>query len=152
VVDDPYNVACKMTSRKKAKIESALKSFEFKFKLSKAKSYYEYCLMAEKNHNTFTPEVIRKIKYIFAKANIPKEVYYRKLLKENEILKDSPGCKLVAIRVKRIHQSLAEYFKTNKKEILRLVDPYIDEYLKKINKFRIKKVTKKEIYKLMERE
>jgi len=150
VVDDIYSSACKIDDRKKAKIESAWKIFNYKFKHSGAKDYFEYCSLPLKDFTIFTPKIIKKIHYIFAKANEPKKAYYRKLLKENQLIKDSPDCKLVSIRLKRIRDSLDQYYQTERSKMIKVLNPYIDQYLKLINEYRLHKVSKKQIHELMQ--
>jgi poly(beta-D-mannuronate) C5 epimerase len=150
LVEDEYNVSCPLTEEKKAKIESALKLFIYKYNNSHAKNFYDYCKMTLKDYNIFTPDVIQKVRWIFAKANVPKKEYHKKLLRENEIIKDAPGCKLVTLRRKRIEESINSYFKENKNYILKHIEPEIKRYLKMINDFRINKVSEKRIYKLLE--
>jgi len=150
LVEDDLNVACKMTEKRKSKIESAWKIFEYNVKQSGVKDYYEFCCAAHRNFTIFTPNVVKKIKALFKNANEPKKAYHKKLLKENEIIKDTEACKLVAIRLKRIGDSMNQYFSANYSKVKKEVSPYIDEYLKKVNEFRIQKVPKQKVWELME--
>jgi len=150
VVDEKFDVLCEMTPKKKAQIESAWKVFEYNYKHSGVKSYYDYCKLAERNYTTFTPEVVKRIRKLFNKANEPKKAYSRRLMKENEIIKDTEACKLVAIRLKRIGDSLQQYYQANFKRVVKEVNPFIEKYLQKVNEFRINKVPKEKIYELMQ--
>jgi len=150
VIDKHKEVSCELTPKRKAKIESAWKIFEYDVKVSGAKDYYSFCKLSLKNYTLFTPSVIKKIYALFRKANEPKKAYHRRLLKENEIIKDTEACKLVAIRLKRIGDSLNQYYNTNFKKVIKEVEPYIDKYLEKVNEFRIQKVPKEKVYELMQ--
>jgi len=150
LIDKKYMSACNITERKKAKIESTLKVFEYNFKHSNIKDYYTYCNLAEENFTIFTPLTLKSINYIFHKANEPKKAYYRKLLKDNEIIKENQACKLISLRQKRIQDSLQNYYTKEHKNIIKSISPYFDSYLNKINQYRIKKITKKQLLKLME--
>ncbi|NPA73429.1 MAG: right-handed parallel beta-helix repeat-containing protein [Epsilonproteobacteria bacterium] len=149
MTDEELSAKCRIDIRKKAKIESAWKLFEYNFKHSKAKNYLEYCKIEEKNFTIFTPSVIKKIIKLFKETNRPKKLYYKKLLKDNELIKDDPGCKQVSIRLKHINQSLLQYYNEDKKNIIRTIEPYIPTYLNKINRFRLDKIKKQKIYELL---
>ncbi len=150
VIDDIYGASCKMDSRKKARIESAWKVFEYRYKNSGAKDYFTYCASSLKNFTIFTPKTVKKIHYIFAKANEPKKAYYRKLKKDKELISNSENCKKVSIRLQRIQNSLDQYYKTERNKMIKVLSPYIDEYLRMINEYRLQKVSKQKIYELMQ--
>jgi poly(beta-D-mannuronate) C5 epimerase len=148
LVEDEYNVSCPLTEEKKAKIESALKLFLYKYKLSKAKDYYFFLRKINK-FTIFTKKNISKIlnKYytnnnFFALSVInQKHKNIFKVLKENEIIKENfKGCKLISIRLKRIKESVDSYYKTTKYKILTLLKPDIEQSLELINKIRINKI------------
>ncbi len=150
VIDDPFCVTCKMDIQKKAKIESVLKTFEYKYRLSGADNYFEYCKKTAKKFTLFTPDIVKKIKYLFYKANTPKSLYARKILKENQFIDQNTKCKQVAIRLKKINSSLTSYYEENKKFIFKRVMKDMDKYLKMVNQYRIEKVTKRQILELMQ--
>ncbi|EDM24594.1 NosD domain-containing protein [Caminibacter mediatlanticus] len=145
-----YNVMCKLTSHKKAIIESKLKQFLFRVKKSKVKDFYELSNVYYKNFNLFTNEVIKKINHIFYKGNIGKIKYMKLLKKRNKIINNNIECKKVFNKLQKTKKSLVTYYKSNKKEFEKLLSQYIDRYINLINEFRINKIDKKLIYKLME--
>jgi len=150
VDNDKYNVSCKITSRKKALIESNLKKFLFKYNHSNAKDFYDYSLAYFQKYNIFTPITIKKINHIFYLANIGKIKYYRYLRKKEKEINSNTDCKKMYAKLQRVSNTLNTYYKLNKKALIKQFDKYLNQYLDLINKFRFKKVNKEFIYKLME--
>ena len=141
---------CKKDVSLIADVESKVKLFEYFYKKSGAKSYFDYCMLARKNFTVFTPEVVKKINYVFAKANIPKIRYFKKQKTYNKLITHNDECKDTFFKWNRVNEGLEYKYKLNKKKIGPVVSKYLDAYLNMVNEYRTKKVDTKTIYNLMQ--
>ncbi|WP_457563122.1 right-handed parallel beta-helix repeat-containing protein [Caminibacter pacificus] len=146
------NSKCSLTNKQKSIIETAWKTFTFNVENSNVKDYFHYCKLISKNYTIFTPDVIAKIKYAIKRKNELKFYNYRKhrhLAKK--LLENAPaGCYKAYARIERLNNTLKQYYQTEKPRILKTIDPYIEDYLKMINEYRLNKISKRKIYELMQ--
>ncbi|WP_457565015.1 NosD domain-containing protein [Caminibacter sp.] len=149
-VFENLNHKCKMTDIKKALIYKKLHIFLEKYRLSNAKTFYSYCKLAFEKYTNFSPSIVNKIEKHFKITNLPKIRYYKYLKNLEKRINSNPYCKKKILKLNQINISLTHYYLANKKKFMKIILPEINNYLKKINEFRIEKVNKKTILELME--
>jgi len=147
---DEKVVSCDIDSQTKAKIESKLKLFEYIYKTSNSKDYYDFCYQRFKKFNIFTKDVLKKIQHIYAKANWPKLRYQRQQRKVRRLIANNKACKEFSIIQAQKEKEFSRYFQTQKKQAIPKIKTYVRKYLNLINRYRLSPISESLIYKLLQ--
>lgn len=129
--------------------KSYIKVFLYNQKKYKFKNFYEYAIYLRNNMTVFTKNVIVSIKKNFYKANIGKIRYYRTQERIMSEAKKNYSCQYYLNKNFKFTNQIKSLMQRNITKDYKKFSPLIDEYIEKINQFRIRKINKKKIYKIL---
>ena len=146
------SILCTNTLKKKYQVKSAIRYFVYKMNLIKSNSFLNYCHVSDKDYNIFTPLLISSIKQRLKKDNNLKKRIFRYQKKMIAAGFKNDLCAKSAKRHAYIKAQTAELAKMEDEKEIKKLMPKLKEQLKKINEFRIRKISMQQLLKILNEE
>ena len=149
---ESYNkcYVCKQSLLEKNKIIEAFKIFDYNYKQVRAKSFLDYCQILFKNYTIFTISTMNRFDSLIHSKNIVKERVNRYNRKIFQLANKDKICSRYLKKKVKDFRKAQLMMKNEKNKMLEFIKPKIKELLRKINEYRIRKISYKELLKIIQ--
>ena len=141
--------ACSQNLYEKNKILEALKVFNYNYKQVKAKSFLEFCKIRFKNYTILSTSIKNHFARLIHSKNIIKaniNYYNRRITK---LARKDKLCTQYLDKQTKDFKKTQAMMENEKMKRMKFVRPKMEELLRKINHFRVRKISMKQLLKMM---